>query len=126
MTRKARNEKTIPNQELVLEAARKLRDSGLSYEKIARKLQAGVSAEWFKFRLEPGYADRKREEWRNQSSSLNHTRMSKAFREPRPITDDELRRRREAEPEDDRDFTARFMGDPPYHRSALAQRERRA
>lgn len=127
MTRQARNEKTIPNQELVLDAAKKLRDSGLSYEKIAKRLQAGVSAEWFRRRIEPGHAERARERGREITATIRH-RLSKAFREPRPITDGELRRIRNAQPDDTRTLTGILMGDPLPGRSALdrkRQMERR-
>jgi hypothetical protein len=37
----------------------------------------------------------------------------------RPMTDEQLRAYRAAQPPDDRDFGARWLGDPPSHRSAL-------
>ncbi len=40
----------------------------------------------------------------------------------RPIDNDELKRRRRLIPPDTRDFNARFFGDPPPGRSALAMR----
>jgi len=106
--------KTIPNEAKVLEQAKRMADAGMTWCAIARELDVGVSYKWLKRRLVPGY--------REQAAQARRGRprlASGGYTNPRPISDEALKRYRAAMPQDTRDLTARLMGDPIPGRSAL-------
>ena len=116
--------KTIPNEARVLKEARALRAQGMFWKGISEKLNVGVSVEWFKRRLIPGYCNTKNryDSRRNRRGEYASTRAEQAYLGRRPISDDELKQLRKATPADDRDNTGVLLGDPPSYRSALGRR----
>ena len=119
------NVKTIQNQEAVLAEAKRLNDEGMSWRKIVKRLDLGVSEGWFMRRLVPGYSALRNAQTRARfQPCLDRSRgNSGGCTNPRPMSDEALKRYRAAIPPDARDLTGRVFGDPPPHRSALAQKQ---
>lgn len=118
-----KNYKVIPNQAEVLKVAKALKSKGLSWGKIAERLDVGVSEEWFRRRLVPGYSEISNERVRSRFKPPRRTTLKGARHpEPRPISDEELKRLKERARPDDRDLTGKVFGDPPSWRSALARK----
>jgi len=113
--------KIIPNEGEVLKQAKALRATGLGWKIVGRKV--GVGEEWLQRRLVPGYSESKNEQVRIRLYE-SRSRKKKHPERPgiRPISDADLKRMRMNAPPDDRDLTGKICGDPPFHRSALAQR----
>ncbi|BAQ18338.1 hypothetical protein [Methyloceanibacter caenitepidi] len=117
----------------IVERARALREADpetWTWRRLGAEL--GVGYEWLKLRIIPGYREQKnarRAVYRGRAAS----RLNEEIRTPaathhkteaRPISDEELKRRRSVMVHDNRDLTQRLMGDPPFERSALAQRQK--
>lgn len=111
----------VPNEEQLLDRARALKESGMSWRRIAQWLDAGVGAEWFKRRLVPGHAEKM-----NARNAL----YNKGFRAQPNGSAGCLGRPRPEQPQpaltDTRDITGRIFGDPIYERSALAKKRAEA
>ena len=99
-------------------AAIELRANGHSWTSIRKKL--GVGIEWIRRRIVPGYAEtsnRKSQERLHRDGESNRV----AGRWRREL---ESHQRAQPRPEDTRNFTQRFLGDPLPGRSALDAKTR--
>jgi len=108
----------------ILKRAKTLRETDPPRTWASISAELGKGRDWLRRRIEPGYA-----EFRNQQirQYVGERRLTQNFSTQiktasRPaMTDAELRAHRLSLPDDTRDFTQRFFGDPIFERSALAK-----
>lgn len=96
---------------------RRMRRNGVSWEAIGATF--GVSRDTVRKAFDPEYHERQLEKERKRRRELY-----RGITRNRVKTDHIDRFMRVAEPDDTRDYTARFFGDPLPERSALAQKRR--
>ena len=101
------NAKRIPNEEKVLAEAKVLLENGATYGQIEKTIEAPVSREWYRRRLDPSHAARIKE--RNHRHRTKIKTMKEGRKNPVP----------QKVPDDTRNLTARYFNDPLPGRSAL-------
>lgn len=95
----------------VLATVRKMREAGIAWKRIAAR--TGVGEYRLKAALIPGWREKRRDqmrEWRGRAAPAKPREVEASIRLP-PL------------PQDNRDLTARLMGDPLPGRSALDRRQ---
>jgi hypothetical protein len=113
------------NERETLNLARRLIAKGATFYKAAQVCR--VHYLWLRCRLDPDFRQSQLERSRARyisysADKANPDARAEPYRNGKPISDERLRELRSNVPEDTRDFTARFLGDPLPWRSALAQK----
>jgi hypothetical protein len=98
--------KRVAGEAALLAKARQLRDRGLAWQGISDIV--GQSKSWLRYRLDPTF----KEERNRQSPGVHHSLMPKGTS---VLSTAELQERLSLVPNDTRDFTGRFCGDPIPH-----------
>jgi hypothetical protein len=95
-------------KKLDVEAAKQLRDREPNFWTVARLAKHfGVSDHTIKYHLDPAYKMRQ-----EAKRKTDHPHMNRSNIASHKGHNEEMLRQREAMPEDTRDFTARYLGDP--------------
>jgi len=105
------------NRDDALIRARKMREDGMTWGRIAARL--GVSDDWLRRRLDPGYGERRNNMARAWRGHITHFIP---VLDRKRLAADEIKRLMASLPTDTRGLTARAMGDPLPGRSALDMR----
>lgn len=100
----------IPNEEEVLREARQLKAEGVCWEQLCKRFN--VTATWLRYRIEPGYKERRAKHNQSFKQSEYDARAIFDHAKNPPLTTEQLYERLALVPEDNRDLTARLMGDP--------------
>ncbi|MBB3144902.1 hypothetical protein FHS21_001303 [Phyllobacterium trifolii] len=109
----------VARKDIDVELARKLKAQGLNYKEIGDQL--GTNGITMRMRLDPQYADRRREQVNETRRIKRYGHDNRVRKSPRVAPDDldSL----PALPSDTRSVTGRLCGDPLPGRSALDQRK---
>lgn len=94
---------TEADQEILKQAAA-LKEGGLSWAETAKRMN--VSKSWLRYRLDPVYRS-----YRLEAGRVDHC-YSAAHSTRVAMTNEQLAEYQKLIPDDTRDFTARFFGDP--------------